>query len=107
MPGPGCRLSPLRLFVAQAFLPVLPQAITQQGRKLAICKMIPWNPHCWVLSAKNQNRTGRNACATFAGMLSTAGHCDQSSAAMERFSFCSFYTLSRVSRCGQDQTQVR
>src|SRR5258708_30879902 len=34
---------------------------------------------------------------TFPGMLSTAGHCDQSSAAMEGFSFGSFFTFSRVS----------
>src|SRR5260370_10007711 len=34
---------------------------------------------------------------TFPGMLSTAGHCDQSSAATEGFSFRSFYTLSWVS----------
>src|SRR5712691_317115 len=31
---------------------------------------------------------------TFPGMLSTAGHCDQSSAATEGFSFRSFYTQS-------------
>jgi len=34
---------------------------------------------------------------TFPGMLSTAGHCDQSSAATEGFSFRLFYTFSRVS----------
>src|SRR5260370_2450477 len=33
---------------------------------------------------------------TFPGMLSTAGHCDQSRAATEGFSFRSCYTLSRV-----------
>src|SRR5258708_37968129 len=33
---------------------------------------------------------------TFPGMLSTAGHCDQSSAATEGFSFQSFYTFWRV-----------
>src|SRR5260370_4638545 len=38
---------------------------------------------------------------TFPGMLSTAGHCDQSSAATEGFSFRSFYTVSWVSgECG-------
>src|SRR5438477_3111394 len=37
-----------------------------------------------------------HAPLTFPGMLSTAGHCDQSSAAMERFSFRSFYTLGTV-----------
>jgi len=35
-----------------------------------------------------------HAPLTFPGMLSTAGHCDQSSAAMEGFSFRSFYTKS-------------
>src|SRR5712692_6941914 len=34
---------------------------------------------------------------TFPGMLSTAGHCDQSSAAMEGFSFRSFYTRAHSS----------
>src|SRR6266567_5070673 len=38
-----------------------------------------------------------HAPLTFPGMLSTAGHCDQSSAATEGFSFRSFYTFWRVS----------
>ncbi len=38
-----------------------------------------------------------HAPLTFPAMLSTAGHCDHSSAAKERFSFRSFYTLSWVS----------
>src|SRR6266567_3736115 len=38
-----------------------------------------------------------HAPLTFPGMLSTAGHCDQSSAAMEGFSFRSFYPFSQVS----------
>src|SRR5260370_11752884 len=39
---------------------------------------------------------------TFPGMLSTAGHCDQSSAAMERFSFRLFYTKSAFLRSGTE-----
>src|SRR3989441_3447991 len=39
-----------------------------------------------------------HAPLTFPGMLSTAGHCDQSSAAIEGFSFRSFYTFR--SQCG-------
>src|SRR5713226_6916674 len=36
-----------------------------------------------------------HAPLTFPGMLSTAGHCDQSSAATEGFSFRLFYTKSQ------------
>src|SRR5207245_11778092 len=43
-----------------------------------------------------------HAPLTLPGMLSTAGHCDQSSAATEGFSFRSFYTKSPFVRSGTD-----
>src|SRR5882762_8241471 len=43
-----------------------------------------------------------HAPLTFPGMLSTAGHCDQSSAAMKGFSFRSFYTKSPFVRSGTE-----
>ncbi len=44
---------------------------------------------------------------TFPGMLSTAGHCDQSSAATEGFSFRSFYTRSPFVRSGSEKPKRR
>src|SRR5260370_23953340 len=48
-----------------------------------------------------------HAPLTFPGMLSTAGHCDQSSAAMEGFSFRSFYTKSQFVRSRTEKPKRR